>query len=107
MPYKFKKSAWSTVLSANNNKIPYGTLATIENEWAKPVTTSSTASNVKGIVFHTIDFEGSMSPTSNADDATEVGSVFMHGNVYENQVKFDETNGAIEKAALNKIIFVE
>ena len=108
LPFKFKKGDWTTVLAANNGKIPYGTLCnTSDGEYAKPVVTSASSTTATGIVFHDVDMNGSMSSTGTDTDATEVGSVFMHGDVYTRQVKFDTTNSAVEKAALNKIIFVD
>ena len=54
-------------------------------------------------------FKGSMSPTANVDDATEVVPVFVHGVLYESEVQFnaDVAIKAVEKAALKQIIFGE
>lgn len=100
MPINIKKSDWTAVLTANDGKIPAGTLITATGT---PVTTTVTTSDVYGIVYQTLDFNNAI-----ADDNSVIsliGSVLVHGAVYTSKVKLDATNGAIEKAALKQIIF--
>ncbi|GAA0076186.1 hypothetical protein UT300005_05640 [Clostridium sp. CTA-5] len=103
LPMKIKKSDVSTVLNSDE-VLEAGTLITISG---KPVTSTNTSTDVYGIVYQDISFKGSMSPTSNPGDATEVVPIFIHGVLYESAVKFnaDVTIKAVEKAALKQIIF--
>ena len=86
----------------SNEVLEAGTLLTNEG---KPVTTTESTTDAYGVVYQDISFKGSMSADGVANNATEIVSVLVHGVLYESEIKFDETNGAIEKAALKQIIF--
>lgn len=101
LPMKVKKADVKTLLNSDE-VLEAGTLITKDG---KKVTTSASDTDVYGVVYQDISFKGSMSPDSTPDNATEVVPVIVHGVLYESQVKFDEINGAVEKAALKQIIF--
>lgn len=105
LPIKVRKGDIKSLLDSNEVLLA-GTLITKDG---KKVTSTSSATDVYGVVYQDISFKGSMSPTANADDATEVVPVFVHGALYETSVKFnsDQTIKAVEKAALKQIIFGE
>ncbi|KEH84590.1 hypothetical protein [Clostridium novyi] len=105
LPLKVKKGDVKTLLDSNEVLLA-GTLITKDG---KAVTSTSSTTDAWGVVYQDVSFKGSMSPTSNKDDATEVVPVFVHGALYESAVKFntDETTKAVEKAALKQIIFGE
>ncbi|WP_039239219.1 hypothetical protein [Clostridium novyi] len=104
LPIKVKKGDVKSLL--DNEVLLAGTLITKDG---KAVTSTSSSTDVFGVVYQDVSFKGSMSPTSNADDATEVVPVFVHGALYESSVKFntDETIKKVEMAALKQIIFGE
>ncbi|KEH90611.1 hypothetical protein [Clostridium botulinum] len=104
LPIKVKKGDVKSLL--DNDVLLAGTLITKDG---KSVTSTSSSTDVFGVVYQDVSFKGSMSPTSNADDATEVVPVFVHGALYESSVKFntDETIKKVEMAALKQIIFGE
>lgn len=101
LPMKVKKADVKTLLNSDEI-LEAGTLITKDG---KAVTTTASTTDVYGVVYQDINFKGSMSADSTPDNATEVVPVIVHGVLYESQVKFDETNGAVEKAALKQIIF--
>lgn len=101
LPMKVKKADVKTLLNSDE-VLEAGTLITKDG---KAVTTTGSTTDVYGVVYQDISFKGSMSVDSTPDNATEVVPVIVHGVLYESQIKFDETNGAIEKAALKQIIF--
>lgn len=101
LPMKVKKADVKEILNSDE-VLEAGTLITKDG---KKVTTSASATDAYGVVYQDISFKNSVSPDSTADNATEVVPVIVHGVLYESQVKFDETNSAIEKAALKQIIF--
>ena len=105
LPIKVKKGDVKSLLDSNEVLLA-GTLITKDG---KAVTSTTTTTDAWGVVYQDVSFKGSMSPTANADDATEVVPVFIHGALYESAVKFntDETTKAVEKAALKQIIFGE
>lgn len=105
LPIKVKKGGVKALLDSNEVLLA-GTLITRDG---KAVTSTSTGTDAWGVVYQDVSFKGSMSPTANADDATEVVPVFVHGALYESSVKFNADGAikAIEKAALNLIIFGE
>ena len=101
LPMKIKKADVKAKLNANE-VLEAGTLITKDG---KVATTTSNATNVYGILYQDVSFKGSMSADGVADNAYEVASIFLHGAVYESEVKLDETNAEIEKKALPLIIF--
>jgi len=104
LPKKFRKGDWTAILNSNNGIVPAGTLTTVDG---KPVITTESTTDAWGIIYQDINFNGSMSIDGNDANATENGSVFIHGAVYESAVSLDATNKEIEKAALKQIIFGE
>lgn len=105
LPVKVRKGDVKTLLDSNEVLLA-GTLITKDG---KAVTSTSTTTDVWGVVYQDVSFKGSMSPTTNVDDATEVVPIFVHGALYESVVKFnaDAAIKAVEKAALKQIIFGE
>lgn len=105
LPVKVRKGDVKNLLDADE-KLVVGTLISKDR---KAVTSTSTTTDVWGVVYQDVSFKGSMSPTTNPDDATEVVPVLVHGVLYESEVKFnaDATIKAVEKAALKQIIFGE
>lgn len=105
LPVKVRKGDVKTLLDSDEVLLA-GTLITKDG---KAVTSTSTTTDAWGVVYQDVSFKGSMSPTANADDATEVVPVFVHGALYESVVKFnaDATIKELEKAALKQIIFGE
>ena len=103
LPVKVRKGDVKALLDSNEVLVA-GTLLTKDG---KAVTSTNTTTDAWGVVYQDISFKGSMSPTTNVDDATEVVPVFVHGALYESVVKFnaDATIKAVEKAALKQIIF--
>ncbi|WP_409068850.1 hypothetical protein ACFLKC_14040 [Clostridium caseinilyticum] len=105
LPLKVKKSDIKTLLDTSE-VLSAGTLITKDG---KKVTSTLSETDAWGVVYQDISFKGSMSPTSDKDDATEVVPVFIHGALYESAVKFnsDEAIKKVEMAALKQIIFGE
>ena len=101
LPMKIKKADVKAKLNADE-VLEAGTLITKDG---KVATTTSSTTNVYGILYQDVSFKGSMSADGVADNAYEVASIFLHGAVYESEVKLDETNAEIEKKALPLIIF--
>ena len=101
LPMKIKKADVKAKLNADE-VLEAGTLITKDGKIA---TTTSNATNAYGILYQDVSFKGSMSADGVADNAYEVASIFLHGAVYESEVKLDETNAEIEKKALPLIIF--
>lgn len=105
LPVKVRKGDVKALLDSNEVLLT-GTLLTKEG---KAVTSTTTSTDAWGVVYQDVSFKGSMSPTANEDDATEVVPVFVHGALYESAVKFnaDAAIKEVEKAALKQIIFGE
>ncbi|EMU52266.1 MAG: hypothetical protein E6X72_00060 [Clostridioides difficile] len=101
LPMKVKKADVKEVLNSDE-VLEAGTLITKDG---KKVTTTSSTTDVYGVVYQDVSFKGSMSHDSTTDNATEVVPVIVHGVLYETQVKLDKTNASVEKAALKQIIF--
>ena len=101
LPMKIKKADVKAKLNADE-VLEAGTLITKDGKIA---TTTSSSTNAYGILYQDVSFKGSMSADGVADNAYEVASIFLHGAVYESEVKLDETNAEIEKKALPLIIF--
>lgn len=101
LPMKIKKADVKAKLNADE-VLEAGTLITKDG---KVATTTSSTTNVYGILYQDVSFKGSMSADGVSDNAYEVASIFLHGAVYESEVKLDETNAEIEKKALPLIIF--
>ncbi|KIN80212.1 hypothetical protein [Clostridium botulinum] len=103
LPIKIRKGDVKTLLDENEVLLA-GTLITKDG---KSVTSTSNGTDAWGVVYQDISFKGSMSPTADKYDATEVVPVFVHGALYEDAVKFngDETIKKIEMTALKQIIF--
>ena len=101
LPMKIKKADVKAKLNADE-VLEAGTLITKDG---KVATTTSSSTNAYGILYQDVSFKGSMSADGNPDNAYEVASIFLHGAVYESEVKLDETNAEIEKKALPLIIF--
>ena len=102
-PLKIKKLDVKTLLDVNE-VLKAGTLLT---KAGAKVTTTSTTTDAYYILKNDLDFKGSMSPDATADNACEVGSVLIRGNVIESTIKLDATYKEIEKAALKHIYFGE
>lgn len=109
LPIKVKKSDVASLLDASE-VLKAGTLLT---EDGKAVTTTAgtpATTNSYGIVYEDVSFKGSMSGDGVPGNATEVVPLFVHGVVYESEVKFS-VNTVVggkdaEKAALKQILFV-
>lgn len=101
LPMKIKKADVKAKLNADE-VLEAGTLITKDG---KVATTTSNATNVYGILYQDVSFKGSMSADGVADNAYEIASIFLHGAVYESEVKLDASNAEVEKKALPLIIF--
>ena len=101
LPMKIKKADVKAKLNADE-VLEAGTLITKDG---KVATTTSSSTNAYGILYQDVSFKGSMSADGVADNANEIASVMVHGAVYESSVKLDVSNSAVEKKALNMIIF--
>lgn len=101
LPMKIKKADVKAKLNADE-VLEAGTLITANGRVA---TTSASSTDAYGILYQDVSFKGSMSADGVADNAYEVASIFLHGAVYEKEVKLDKTNAAVEKKALPLIIF--
>lgn len=101
LPMKIKKADVKAKLNANE-VLEAGTLITANGRVA---TTTASSTDAYGILYQDVSFKGSMSADGVADNAYEVASIFLHGAVYESEVKLDKTNAAVEKKALPLIIF--
>lgn len=102
-PLKIKKLDVKTLLDVNE-VLKAGTLLT---KTGAKVTTTSTTTDAHYILKNDLDFKGSVSPDANVDNACEVGSALIRGNVIESTIKFNATYKEIEKAALKHIYFGE
>ena len=101
LPMKIKKADVKAKLNADG-VLEAGTLITKDG---KVATTTSSSTNAYGILYQDVSFKGSMSANGAEDDAYEVASIFLHGAVYESEVKLDTANAEVEKKALPLIIF--
>ena len=101
LPIKIKKADVKTHLNADE-VLEAGTLITANGRVA---TTTASSTDAYGILYQDVSFKGSMSADGVADNAYEVASIFLHGAVYESEVKLDTANAAVEKKALPLIIF--
>lgn len=101
LPMKIKKADVKAKLNADG-VLEAGTLITANGRVA---TTSASSTDAYGILYQDVSFKGSMSADGNPDNAYEVASIFLHGAVYESEVKLDTANAAVEKKALPLIIF--
>lgn len=101
LPINVKKADVSAKLNSDEI-LEAGTLLTKEG---KPVTTTESVTDAYGVVYQDISFKNSVSVDDVAYNATEIVPVLVHGVLYESEVKFDSTNGSVEKAALKQIIF--
>ena len=101
LPMKIKKADVKAKLNADE-VLEAGTLITKDG---KVATTTSSSTNAYGILYQDVSFKGSMSADGNPDNAYEVASIFLHGAVYESEVKLDTSNAEVEKKALPLIIF--
>ena len=101
LPMKIKKADVKAKLNSDE-VLEAGTLITKDGKIA---TTTSNATNAYGILYQDVSFKGSMSADGVADNAYEVASIFLHGAVYESEVKLDASNAEVEKKALPLIIF--
>ena len=102
-PLKIKKADIKDILD-ENEVLKAGTLLTKDG---KKVTTTTSSTDAHYILKNDLDFKGSMSPDNDKDNACEVGSVLIRGNVIESAIKLDSTNKEVEKAALKHIYFGE
>lgn len=102
LPIVIKKSNVKALL--NNEVLEAGTLVTSDG---KPVTTTESTSDAYGVIYQDVNFKNSTSADGVADNATETAAVFIHGVLYESEVRFNSDSGkkALEKAALKQIIF--
>ena len=101
LPMKIKKADVKAKLNADE-VLEAGTLITANGRVA---TTTASSTDAYGILYQDVSFKGSMSADGNPDNAYEVASIFLHGAVYESEVKLDTANAAVEKKALPLIIF--
>ena len=101
LPMKIKKADVKAKLNADE-VLEAGTLITANGRVA---TTTASSTDAYGILYQDVSFKGSMSADGVADNAYEVASIFLHGAVYESEVKLDNANAAVEKKALPLIIF--
>ena len=101
LPMKIKKADVKAKLNADE-VLEAGTLITANGRVA---TTTASSTDAYGILYQDVSFKGSMSADGNPDNANEIASVMVHGAVYESSVKLDVSNSAVEKKALNMIIF--
>lgn len=101
LPMKIKKADVKAKLNADE-VLEAGTLITANGRVA---TTTASSTDAYGILYQDVSFKGSMSADGVADNAYEVASIFLHGAVYESEVKLDTANAAVEKKALPLIIF--
>lgn len=108
LPIKVKKSDVATVLDSND-VLKAGTLLTVDGKSVTTVTGTPATTDAYGVVYEDVSFKDSQSPDATPGNATEVVSLFVHGALYEAEVKFSDSivNGkAAEKAVLNQILFV-
>lgn len=101
LPIKIKKADVKTHLNADE-VLEAGTLITANGRVA---TTTASSTDAYGILYQDLNFKNSASADGNPDNANEIASVMVHGAVYESSVKLDTSNSAVEKKALNMIIF--
>ena len=101
LPMKIKKADVKAKLNADG-VLEAGTLITANGRVA---TTTASSTDAYGILYQDVSFKGSMSADGNPDNAYEVASIFLHGAVYESEVKLDTANAAVEKKALPLIVF--
>lgn len=101
LPIKIKKADVKANLNSDE-VLEAGTLITADGKIA---TTTASATDAYGILYQDLNFKNSTSADGIADNACEMASVLVHGAVYESAVKLDGTNSAVEKKALNMIIF--
>jgi len=107
LPVKVKKADVSALLDSNE-VLKAGTLLTKDG---KAVTTTANASDVYGVIYEDVNFEGVISPDGNADNGTAVAAIFVHGVLYEADVKFTKESTVaggkeVERAALKQILFI-
>lgn len=102
IPMKVKKADVASVLV--NGILEAGTLITGD---AKSVTSSSSTTDAKGIVYQDVDFNNLVRITGSEGDETATVPVLIHGTVFESEVKLNATEDIkkVEKAALNMIYF--
>lgn len=108
LPVKVKKSDVIALLDANE-VLKAGTLLTKDGKAVTTTAGTPVTTNAYGIVYVDVDFKNSMSPNATSGNATEVVSLFVHGAVYESEVKFSNsvTGGkTAEMAALKQILFI-
>lgn len=101
LPINVKKADVLTAINSDE-VLEAGTLLTKEG---KPVTTTESTTDAYGVVYQDVSFKNSMSVDSNPNNATEIVPVLVHGVLYESEIKFNEDNAEVEKAALKQIIF--
>lgn len=101
LPIKIKKADVKASLNADE-VLEAGTLITADG---KVATTTASSTDAYGILYQDLNFKNSVSADGVADNANEIASVMVHGAVYESAVKLDSANAAVEKKALNMIIF--
>ena len=101
LPMKIKKADVKAKLNADE-VLEAGTLITANGRVA---TTTASSTDAYGILYQDLNFKNSASADGNPDNANEIASVMVHGAVYESAVKLDPTYSAVEKKALNMIIF--
>lgn len=101
LPIKIKKADVKTHLNADE-VLEAGTLITANGRVA---TTTASSTDAYGILYQDLNFKNSASADGNPDNANEIASVMVHGAVYESEVELDPVNSAVEKKALNMIIF--
>lgn len=109
LPIKVKKLDVAALLDSNE-VLKAGTLLTKDGKAVTTKTGTPAVTDAYGVVYEDVSFKGSMSQDGIAGNATEVVSLFVHGALYEEEVKFSDdtvTGGKdAEKAALKQIIFV-
>ncbi|MBN1058523.1 hypothetical protein [Clostridium botulinum] len=108
-PLKIKKADVKDLLNSDE-VLEAGTLLTKDGKKVTNVASNSesgtaASTNAHFILKNDLDFKGSMSPDSNPDNACEVGSALIRGNVIESTIKFDEGFKDIQETALKHIYF--
>jgi hypothetical protein len=109
LPIKVKKSDVSTLLDSEE-VLKAGTLLTADGKAVTTATGTPATTNAYGVVYEDVSFKNSQSKDATPGNATEVASLFVHGVLYESEVKFSPdtiVGGKVaEKAALKQILFV-
>ena len=109
LPMKVKKSDVTASLDANE-VLKAGTLITKDGKTITTTTGTPATTNAYGVVYEDVIFKDLVSLDGVPGNATAIVSVFVHGVLYESEVKFTAdtvVNGkAAEVVALKQILLV-